>query len=360
MLTNPTAKQRVLVGLSGGVDSTVCVHLLQKSGYDVTGVVLNMSPAHADTVTAATDSAKSLGIPLVVRDLTELFQKNVIDYFAHAYLHGQTPNPCVVCNPTVKFWALIDTANQLGCEKIATGHYAGLRSCGDDVMLTQGASRKRDQSYMLYRLDQSVLRRLLLPLSELEKDEVRQIASQLSVAAANKPDSQENCFIPDNDYAGYIERYYGKSKSGVFISPEGNPCGTHAGILHYTVGQRKGLGIALGRPVFVREIDPQSGNIYLADSGQEYFSEVTLSDVTTTNGRPLPEGPAQVKIRSMAPLCDAVVRHTENGVKLIFDSPQRATAKGQSAVVYHADLLLGGGFIAQSVPASCNLTKNLI
>lgn len=340
------------MALSGGVDSTVCVHLLIEQGYEVAGLVLKMSPAHEETVKAAEESAKSLGIPLYVRDLTDLFQRQVIDYFAAEYMRGRTPNPCVVCNPLVKFRSLADTADELGIKWIATGHYAGLERNGTETVLKRGASHKRDQSYMLYRLDQRILSRLLLPLASLEKDEVRTIATALGVSAAEKPDSQENCFIPDNDYAGYLERHYGKSKSGLFISPEGEPCGTHAGILHYTVGQRKGLGIALGRPVFIREIDPESGNIYLADKGKEYFSEILLEDVTTISGRPLQPGEVQVKVRSAAVPCDGVVTPIDaKHARVVFRTPQRATAKGQSAVLYQGDVVLGGGFIAECTPA---------
>ena len=337
----------MLVALSGGVDSTVCVHLLQAQGCEVAGLVLHMSPAHGDTVKAAQESADSLGVPLYVRDLSKEFQENVIDYFAAAYQSGETPNPCVVCNPMVKFKALAETADELGFELFATGHYARLeRTETGEVLLKRGASFKRDQSYMLYRLGQPVLSRLVLPLAELEKDEVRAVAAKLGVTAAEKPDSQENCFIPDNDYAGYIERHYGKSRQGDFISPEGMACGKHAGILHYTVGQRKGLGIALGRPVFVREIDPVSGNIYLADKDDAYFSEILLRDVVTVSGKALSSCHAEVKIRSAAVPCGTAVTPLDNGLlKLTFDTPQQAPAKGQSAVLYDGDIVLGGGFI---------------
>lgn len=339
---------KVLVALSGGVDSTVCVHLLKEQGYDVAGVVMKMSPAHADTVRAAQDSADSLGIPLHVRDLTAAFKRLIIDSFADAYKHGRTPNPCVLCNPSVKFRALADTADELGIKWIATGHYARLERRNDETFLLRGKSQKRDQSYMLHRLDQQVLSRLLLPLASLEKEEVRQIAAALGVTAADMPDSQENCFIPDNDYAAYIERYYGKSEPGDFISPEGLHCGKHRGILHYTVGQRKGLGVALGRPVFVREIDPVNNLIYLADSGGEYFSKVLIGGVTTISGKRLKPGRVQVKLRSAAIPCDATVHtvdKTGSTAELVFDKPQRAPAKGQSAVLYDGDVVLGGGFI---------------
>ncbi len=337
---------KALVALSGGVDSTVCVHLLKEQGYEVAGIVMKMSPAHADTVRAAQDSAKALGIPLYERDLTKEFKRSIIDHFAYAYKHGQTPNPCVLCNPYVKFRSLIDTADELGFDWIATGHYARLQRQDGETLLLRGESKKRDQSYMLYRLDQQVLSRLILPLASLEKEEVRRIAAELGVSAAGKPDSQENCFIPDNDYAGYIERHYGKSEPGDFISPEGRPCGKHRGILHYTVGQRKGLGIALGRPVFIREIDPVNNRIYLADSGGEYFSKVQIGGVTTISGRPLKPGRVQVKLRSAAIPCKAEVQPLEGDqAELMFDTPQRASAKGQSAVLYDGDVVLGGGFI---------------
>lgn len=339
--------KKVLVALSGGVDSTVCVHLLKEQGYTVAGLVLKMSPAHEDTVKAAQESADSLGIQLYVRDMTAEFQKNVIDYFAGEYRNGRTPNPCIICNPTVKFKTLADTADELGYDWIATGHYAKLERCNGEVLLKKGDSAKRDQSYMLYRLDQRILSRLLFPLAELEKDQVRAIAASLGVSAASKPDSQENCFIEDNDYAGYIERHYGKSAPGDFISPEGTPCGKHNGIIHYTVGQRKGLGIALGRPVFIREIDAKTNRIYLADSGNEYFSKVILEQTTTVSGRPLEHAKLQAKIRSMAIPCDAEVWPLpDHRAEVRFDQPQRATAKGQSVVLYDGDIVVGGGFIA--------------
>lgn len=342
-----TAK-RVLVALSGGVDSSVCVHLLKEQGYDVTAAVLNMSDCHKDTVEAAKQAAESLNIELHVLDMQAEFERNVITYFIDEYQNGRTPNPCIICNPTVKFKAMISLADQLSCEYVATGHYARLDHTGDRTKLLRGECLKRDQSYMLYRLDQTLLSRLMFPLAHLEKSEVREIASNLGLSCATKPDSQENCFIADNDYAKYIETRCGKSKVGDFISPEGVSCGKHCGVIHYTVGQRKGLGVALGRPVFIKEIDPVQNKIYLADFGGDTKSEVKIIDINTISGIPFEhEFFAEVKIRSTAiPAKAKVIPVDIKTAQIIFETPLRAVAKGQSVVIYDGDEVLGGGFIS--------------
>ncbi|WMJ21896.1 tRNA 2-thiouridine(34) synthase MnmA [Paludicola sp. MB14-C6] len=345
MLATP---KKVLVALSGGVDSSVCVHLLKEQGYEVHCVVLCMSDAHDETVEAAKDAASSLNVPLEVVDMKAEFERDVISYFIEEYKNGRTPNPCIVCNPKVKFHALVETANRLGCELIATGHYARLQQDGEYTLLLRGESLKRDQSYMLYRLTQRELSRLMFPLAELEKPYVREIAASLGLSCATKPDSQENCFIEDNDYAGYIERRIGKMKTGNFISPEGTVCGKHKGILHYTVGQRKGLGIALGRPVFVKEINPKTNQIILANKGDDLYEDTIITKVTTINGIPF-EAPfeAQVKIRSTAiPTQATIIPIDEVTARVVFETPQRAVAKGQSLVIYDGDVVLGGGFIS--------------
>ncbi len=343
---------KVLVAVSGGVDSAVSVHLLKEAGYEVMGVVMKMSPAHDATVEDARRAALQLDIPLTVADCTGRFDREVVSYFMNEYRSGRTPSPCVVCNPLVKFRVLAEEADRLGCEKIATGHYAGLRQQDGITLLTRGEDPARDQSYMLARLTQPVLSRLLLPLSTLSKDRVREIAAGLGLSCAAKPDSQEICFIPDGDYAAYIEGRAGSCPPGDFISPEGRPCGQHRGILHYTVGQRKKLGIALGRPVFIREIDPVSNRIYLADAGQEYAGSCTLSGLSETfprslSGAALPEGMAvEAKIRSRAPLAAATLTLAPEGqARLAFETPQRAPAPGQLAVFYRDGVVLGGGFI---------------
>lgn len=340
--------KRILVALSGGVDSSVCVHLLREQGHDVAGVVLKMSPAHEQTVKDAKEVADALGITLYVKDMCDLFDRQVVDYFVGEYQKGRTPNPCVVCNPTVKFKALIDAADQYGYDYVATGHYANLVPRGDKVLLARGNSKKRDQSYMLYRLGQRELTRLIFPLNQMEKDQVRAIAEKAGLPCAHKPDSQEICFIPGNDYAGYIESRAGASPTGEFISPEGTPCGSHKGIIHYTVGQRKHLGIALGKPVFIREIDPEENRIYLAYAGRDVFSQAAIRQVTYPDGEPRQQPfHALVKIRSMAALTPAEIIPLEGDrAKVVFDQPQRAVAKGQSIVCYAEDeTVIGGGFV---------------
>lgn len=341
-------KERVLVALSGGVDSSVCVLLLQRAGYEVGGLVLRLSPCHESAVRAASQAAQALGIPLYMAAEEELFTQNVILPFDREYRRGRTPNPCVICNPTTKFALLNKKARELGYGKTATGHYAGIVRRDGRCLIRRAGCLSRDQSYMLYRLTQEQLSTLLLPLEALPKDEVRALAREAGLPCASSPDSQEICFIPDNDYPGYLERHFGPMPAGDFISPEGIPCGKHKGLLHYTVGQRKGLGVALGRPVFIRSMDAATGRIYLADSGQEYAGGVLIEDCRWPAFEGL-KAPFRcgVKVRSMAKEAPALVTPLEgNRARVEFDTPQRAPAPGQSAVCYDGELLLGGGLIA--------------
>lgn len=338
------ATERVLVALSGGVDSSVCVQLLLQEGYEVQAVVLDLSPAHAESVEAAQAAADALGIRLHRLSRHALFEEAVANPFAAAYRCGKTPNPCVVCNPAVKFRLLLEQADALGIGWVATGHYARVAWEDARCLIRRGACEARDQSYMLYRLTEEQRRRLLLPLGELDKTTVRSLAEQAGLPCAHKADSQEICFIPEGDYASYIEARYGPCPAGDFIGPDGTVAGRHRGLLHYTVGQRKGLGLALGRPAFVKRLDPAENRVYLGWSGEEFAPSVALRD-PVTDGFPAGTFAAGAKIRSAAPIVPCQVEPTETGFLVRFAQPQRAPAPGQSCVLYDGDRVLGGGII---------------
>ena len=340
------AADKVLVGLSGGVDSAVCVNVLRQQGFEVQGAVIRFSPAHDKAVAEAQKAAAALGVPLTVIDAGEAFEKEVVEPFCAAYCAGRTPNPCVLCNPAVKFKLLAAEADKLGCRFIATGHYARVEDRGDGVYtVCKAVSTARDQSYMLYRLGQDILSRLCLPLGEFEKEDVREMAREAALPCADAPDSMEICFIPDGDYAAFIEGRGLAGKEGHFIAPDGADLGPHKGVLRYTLGQRKGLGLALGKPAFVKAIR-ENGDVALGWAGEEFFGGMRLSDVCTPDGAPLPAGHYEVKVRSAA----APVGCTFDGETLVrFDEPARAPAPGQSAVFYGGDAVMGGGFIAEAL-----------
>lgn len=339
-------QDKVLVGMSGGVDSSVTVRILQEQGFAVQGAVIRFSPAHDAAVESAKATGAKLGVPVHVIDAQEEFEREVITPFCQSYCSGRTPNPCILCNPAVKFRLLLRKADELGCKFIATGHYARVEVCSDGQnRLCTADSTARDQSYMLYRLPQEILARLILPLGNFEKDDVREIARDIELACADAPDSMEICFIPDGEYAAFIRARGFTPKNGRFIGPDGEDLGPHAGVDHYTVGQRKGLGIAAGRPLFVKAILPD-GNIQLAESGGEYASRMTVADIATPDGAPLADGDYQVKVRSAAKAVPCQVCGNPDGTLTVtFPEPVRAPAPGQSAVFYRGGFVFGGGFI---------------
>ncbi len=337
---------KILLALSGGVDSSVSAELLKHMGYEVAGVVMMMSDAHEKTLKAARDSANALGIRLFELDLRKEFKSEIIDYFAEEYLSGRTPSPCVRCNPEIKFKYLLKTALDNGFDYIATGHYAQI-VCEDGVYkLKRAKSAARDQSYMLAGLGQDVLSRLILPLADIEKDEVRSIASSLGLPCRNAPDSQENCFIPDNDYAKYIEDNYRSAAEGDFISPEGDICGRHKGIIHYTIGQRKGLGIALGRPAFVSEINAERNEIKLSYE-KAVTDEIILSAVSETYKGAIRNGSSYLcKLRSAGKLLGCRASFVNGGdILLKLKNPEPKVSAGQAGVIYDGDTVLGMGII---------------
>lgn len=341
---------RILVGMSGGIDSTYAALKLIREGHSVTGAVLRMHP-YTETA-AAEQSCRDLGIPIIVKDVEALFNERVIPNFISEYKKGRTPNPCIICNSDVKFRALLDLADELGFDMIATGHYAKVARLGEGDeqrwAISRAADLAKDQSYMLWRLPEEILCRLILPLGDMTKEQIRTEARLLGIAAADRADSQEICFIPDGDYASYIENRVGVCPEGDFVDRDGRVIARHKGIIRYTVGQRKGLGVAAGARIFVTDIDPETNRIRLEHEMPECRTFV-LSDVHYSGIAPLREGEvlsAYVKIRYQAPLRRCAVRALAGGeVEVTLEEGARAIAKGQSAVFYIEGSIVLGGFI---------------
>ncbi len=340
-------RDKIVVGFSGGVDSSVCVKILKEQGFDVTAVFIKFSKAHEAHLEQAKKVATELGVPFLVESCEELFEQSVIAPFCKEYSDGVTPSPCVMCNPLVKFKTLESVADRLGVNFIATGHYARIDEKDGIYFVQKGISEKKDQSYMLYRLPQNILARLCLPIGEFIKDDVRDIASEANLSSANTPDSQEICFIPNGDYAEFIkEKGYDSAKKGRFIGPKGEDMGEHKGILHYTVGQRKGLNISYSEPIFVKRI-LQNGNIELAISGDEFFCEVDVKATVKTDGGNFAQGEQYTaKVRSRGALSPCTIKSVGGEIVTVrFNEPQRAPAPGQSLVFYSGSLVMGGGVI---------------
>lgn len=345
-----TDRMKILVGMSGGIDSTYAALKLKNEGHDVEGAVLIM---HDYTeIDAARAAAENIGIKLHTVDVRERFNEQVIPNFISEYQSGRTPNPCIICNGAVKFKYLLEYAEAHGFDRIATGHYARIcrYSAEGDVInaISKAADAKKDQTYMLWRLSDAVRERLLLPLGDMKKDEIRLCAKEQGIAAADRPDSQEICFIPDNDYASYIEKKAGKSPVGNFIDESGKILGQHKGIIHYTVGQRKGLGISAASRIFVNKIDPKANTITLGGE-KATDSTVSVSGVIYSGIPKMRIGDErrfEVKLRyHSAPVGCTVKCVSEGRAEAALDAPVKAATPGQSAVFYDGDLLAFGGFI---------------
>lgn len=344
--------EKIAVGMSGGVDSSVTAALLLSQGYEVEGIILRLKPDSAadGDIADAQRVADFLGIRLHVLDCREQFEKSVIKPFISEYLSARTPNPCVECNSAIKFGVMLDYAlNELDCGKIATGHYARIEEKNGRYSLLRSMTDK-DQSYFLYRLTQHQLAHAMFPLDGFEKEEIRKYAEKLSLPVASKRDSQEICFVPDDDYIAYLASKGITSPKGNFIDPQGNILGTHNGIINYTVGQRKGLG-AFGKPMFVNSLNAEDNTVTIGENGTQYSIGLAADRLNIIDSDCFSdEFSAEVKIRFRAkPEPARVIRESESSFRVIFECPQRSVTPGQSAVVYRGSAVLGGGRIIRQI-----------
>ena len=331
--------------MSGGLDSTYAARVLLGEGYVVEGAVLRM---HGFTeLSAARESASELGIPLHEIDCSAAFDERVVEPFIDEYISGRTPNPCAMCNPRVKFEFLCSFAHKNGFSFAATGHYCGTGYEDGRYFIKCAADTKKDQSYVLWGLTQDQLSILRFPLYSMSKNEIRQIASAEGLSAADRADSQEICFIPDGGHASFIEKRRGAFPEGDFIDTDGKKVGRHLGLHRYTIGQRKRLGISLGRPVYVTHIDKTANTVTVADAGEEYFSEMAVGGLNYQAAIPA-EGAvfdAHVKVRYAAPAAPVSVEIRKDVAYAKFSAPLRAITPGQCAVFYCGGRILFGGTI---------------
>ena len=356
--------RRILVGLSGGVDSAVAAALLKEQGWEVAGVTLQVwaGPSAVsrgccalEAVEDADAVCEGLGIPYRVVDVRPQFLERVILPFAREYAKGRTPNPCIECNRSVKFHLLLDVAREMGADAVATGHYARITqdpATGRHVLL-KGLDASKDQSYVLYPLTQDHLARIRFPLGSLTKEEVRRRAEALGLPVARKPDSQEICFVPHGGHGELLARLTPQAvRPGPLLNTRGEVLGTHRGLGHYTVGQRRGLGVATGQRQYVVALDPERNAVVVGSEDDLLASGCRVTDLNWI-AVPGLEGPctAWVKYRYATPPAQALLEPEEGGtVRVSFLTPQKAVAPGQAAVFYHGDRVLGGGTIAAAFP----------
>jgi len=348
---------KVLVAMSGGVDSSVAAALMQQQGHRVIGVTLKqwegpdgqMPTAGCCTVADATDARRvsaQLGIPYYVLDYTEEFRSSVVDRFGADYLAGRTPNPCVECNRRVRFKALLDRASDLDCEVLVTGHHARVAFEDGRFRLKKGLDAGKDQSYVLHMLGQDELAKVQLPVGELTKAEVRSIASDLGLRTANKPDSQDICFV-DGDYRDFLTTYFpATAQPGPIVDTDGEVVGRHDGTSGFTIGQRKGLGVAVGEPRFVVELKPASATVVIGDRDSLGSTLCRVDEVSWVDREPADSFRADVKVRYRSEGAAARVDRAGEGWLASFDRPVEAVAPGQAAVFYRSDEVLGGGTIS--------------
>ena len=350
--------------MSGGVDSSVAAKLMIDEGFECIGCTMKLWEADSedgetrsrscctldDTLDAKSVAAR-LGIPFYAFNFKSDFEREGICPFVASYERGETPNPCIECNRTMKFGKLFDRADVLGCDVIATGHYARIERADEGkYILKKALDLSKDQSYVLYMLGQRELSRLAFPLGSLTKIETRKLASENGFVNASKPDSQDICFVPDGDYASVIKKRGARSEPGEFVMTDNTVVGEHRGIVHYTIGQRKHLGVALGRPVFVVAIDVENNRVVLGDEEELFSREAFVRDFSWVSGEaPVEPIRCRAKIRYRKAEQDATATVESDGsVRLVFDEGQRAICPGQAAVLYDGEVVLGGGRIARS------------
>ena len=348
---------KALIAMSGGVDSSVAALLMKD--HERIGCTMRLydgaegedrresACCSLDDVEDARAVCRRMGIPYHVFNFKDAFEEKIIGKFIDCYRRGVTPNPCIDCNRYMKFDGLLARARELGCELIATGHYARVTEQDGRYQLRKGVDAGKDQSYVLYMLTQEQLRHIRFPLGELSKDEVRWIAAQNGFINAEKPDSQDICFVPDGDYAAFITRRIGSMEEGDFVAPDGRVLGRHKGICHYTIGQRKHLGVSVGEPIYVVRIDAAHNTVVLGGSEALMHTACTVADFNWISGE-APKAPvrcaAKTRYRQQEQPCTASV-NADGTVILVFDQPIRAITPGQAAVLYDGDVVLGGGTI---------------
>lgn len=341
---------KAIIAMSGGVDSSVASFLMQEQGYELLGVTLSLIDSDSQDIEDAKKVADRLGFSHTVLDFKDEFRKEVIARFINAYENLETPNPCVFCNRFIKFGKLVAYGIDMGYSHIATGHYAQIEEHNGRYLLKKGKDHSKDQSYVLYSLSQKQLSHTKFPMGSMSKAEAREIAEENNFVNARKKDSQDICFVRDGDYAGFIERYLGKIyPQGSFVDFDGNVLGTHKGLIHYTIGQRKGLGLALPKPMYVCKLSGDDNSVILGDNIDLFSTTLDAHDINLIVTDKLDtQIRAEVKVRYSQKAQPATVWQTDSdSLHIEFDEPQRAITAGQAVVMYDGDTVIGGGTICK-------------